>query len=346
MTKPFKLRLRLPYFQLCRNISSSVLANRSASTRTSSIPVKTEALDTSSSMYPMSPAPPPSSPDHSSSFKRNVASKIIPIGMDTGGHSSSCTAYDAYIDDMDSSPAYKHNSTFGKLYNSPANFEEFDASFWPVESSNAEKFHRKKSISSLKDQSATSLSMSVSSPAHSRWFSSEDEDEDDNESEGQLSSCSSLSSLSDFGHLVKNQVDHKCTNGNGRKIMKKESKVRKPKVMNASNSWKDGDKIKVSATAMMRRESDSSSGRKVLGRLLPCGVDGKVKESYAIMKKSADPFDDFKMSMLEMIREKQISEQEDLEKLLMCFLSLNAKDHHAVIVAAFTEVWEELYASR
>lgn len=326
MTKPFKLRLHLPSFQLCRSISSSVVANIPSS-NPPLLPVNPKPLDIA---YPKSPAPPPSSPNESSG-KRNVASEmIIPIGLESEGSRS---------------PAYEHDETFQKLYNSPEVSLEFDERIEFPTASNVEKSNKEGSMWA-KDQSGISFTWSVSS-ADSGWFSSED-DEDDNEdgSEGQLSCCSSFNSSScEFDHPVKSPIDHKSTNGNGSEMNNREGKIRRLRSY-VSNSWKDGEKIKLATATTLPAESDSSGKKTVLGRLLPCVVDGKVNESYAIMKKSADPFEDFKMSMMEMIQEKQISEPEDLEKLLTCFLSLNAKDHHAVIVAAFTEVWEELYSSQ
>lgn len=73
-------------------------------------------------------------------------------------------------------------------------------------------------------------------------------------------------------------------------------------------------------------------------------MEGKVKESFAIVKKSEDPYEDFKSSMMEMILEKKIFEKNDLEQLLQCFLSLNAKNCHGVIVEAFSEIWETLFS--
>ncbi|KAJ8545843.1 hypothetical protein K7X08_018426 [Anisodus acutangulus] len=81
----------------------------------------------------------------------------------------------------------------------------------------------------------------------------------------------------------------------------------------------------------------------VFKKLIPCSVDGKVKESFAIVKKSQDPYEDFKMSMMEMILEKQMFEKNELEQLLQCFLSLNGKHYHGVIVEAFSEIWETLF---
>ncbi|KAK9080300.1 hypothetical protein SSX86_000058 [Deinandra increscens subsp. villosa] len=71
---------------------------------------------------------------------------------------------------------------------------------------------------------------------------------------------------------------------------------------------------------------------------------GKVmKESMTVVRWSEHPYDDFKKSMLEMVLEKQMFEAKDLEQLLQCFLSLNHRNHHADIVAAFTEIWELLF---
>ena len=70
---------------------------------------------------------------------------------------------------------------------------------------------------------------------------------------------------------------------------------------------------------------------------------GKVRESYAVVKKTQNPYEDFMRSMLEMILEKQMFETKDLEELLHCFLSLNSRVHHGVIVEAFSEIWEILF---
>ncbi|XP_038879908.1 transcription repressor OFP8-like [Benincasa hispida] len=73
-------------------------------------------------------------------------------------------------------------------------------------------------------------------------------------------------------------------------------------------------------------------------------LKGKVKDSFAVVKKSSDPYNDFRTSMLEMIVEKQIFSAKDLEQLLQCFLSLNSHHHHNVILEVFTEIWEALFS--
>lgn len=54
----------------------------------------------------------------------------------------------------------------------------------------------------------------------------------------------------------------------------------------------------------------------MLKKLIPCTVEGKVKESFAIVKKSEDPLGNFRRSMVDMIVEKQMLEKKDLEQLL------------------------------
>ncbi|XP_059636184.1 transcription repressor OFP8 [Cornus florida] len=73
-------------------------------------------------------------------------------------------------------------------------------------------------------------------------------------------------------------------------------------------------------------------------------LQGKVKDSLAVVKRSSDPYNDFRTSMVEMIVERQIFSTKDLENLLQCFLSLNSYHHHRVILEVFTEVWEALFS--
>ncbi|PIN24146.1 hypothetical protein CDL12_03139 [Handroanthus impetiginosus] len=82
----------------------------------------------------------------------------------------------------------------------------------------------------------------------------------------------------------------------------------------------------------------------IFKKLIPCTVDGKVKESFAIVKRSDDPYEDFKNSMMDMILEKQMFDRKDLEQLLQCFLSLNSRNYHGIIVEVFSEIWEAIFS--
>ncbi|XP_042016162.1 transcription repressor OFP7-like [Salvia splendens] len=67
-----------------------------------------------------------------------------------------------------------------------------------------------------------------------------------------------------------------------------------------------------------------------------------VEESLVVVKKSLNPYEDFKKSMSEMIVAKQILHPKELEHLLMTFLSLNSTMHHKVIIQAFTHIFNQL----
>ncbi|KAE8705857.1 Transcription repressor OFP6 [Hibiscus syriacus] len=71
----------------------------------------------------------------------------------------------------------------------------------------------------------------------------------------------------------------------------------------------------------------------------------KVKDSFAVVKSSDDPYTDFRASMVEMIVEREIFEAKELEQLLQCFLSLNSHHHHRIIVEVFTEICKTMFSN-
>ncbi|KAL3723857.1 hypothetical protein ACJRO7_035948 [Eucalyptus globulus] len=164
-------------------------------------------------------------------------------------------------------------------------------------------------------------------------FSSEERgggaDEDDEETETLVSSSRSLSATdSSSDHVFNPQLEtiREAPRRRRRRRSKKAAKARK------------------SADA----EVDAEAARlSVFRRMMPCGaVEGKVRESFAVVKRTEDPRGDFKRSMVEMIVEKQMFAEEDLQQLLRCLLSLNSRDHHGVIVDAFSEIWDALFGRR
>ncbi|CAN0872589.1 Transcription repressor OFP7 [Linum grandiflorum] len=66
-------------------------------------------------------------------------------------------------------------------------------------------------------------------------------------------------------------------------------------------------------------------------------------EAMAVVKKSSNPKEDFKRSMMEMISEKEIYQGKELEELLQCLLSLNSRQYHDDIVDAFSDIWKVLF---
>ncbi|KAF5747102.1 putative Ovate family protein 8 [Tripterygium wilfordii] len=167
----------------------------------------------------------------------------------------------------------------------------------------------------------------------SGWFSSEEEETEETESPQSSSMTFSNNSSYDFNQAIESRTEKSDTDqcrpmknkkGNVKKIrkLKRHVSFSKPKIV------KNESRVKVLA---------QRSGT-------PYTVEEKVKDSVAVVKKSMDPYEDFKMSMLEMILEKQMFEDNDLEQLLQCFLSLNSRQYHVVIVEAFTEIWKALFA--
>ncbi|KAF3324516.1 Transcription repressor OFP2 [Carex littledalei] len=65
-------------------------------------------------------------------------------------------------------------------------------------------------------------------------------------------------------------------------------------------------------------------------------------EDFAVVKRSREPERDFKKSMVEMIVEKEMRQPEELESLLACYLTLNADEHHDVIVKVFRQVCSQI----
>ncbi|CAH9071511.1 unnamed protein product [Cuscuta epithymum] len=101
----------------------------------------------------------------------------------------------------------------------------------------------------------------------------------------------------------------------------------------------DGDML-FSSSRSLSLSSDSDSVGGSLRRRESAAVNG----SFAVVKRSSDPYGDFMASMVEMIVEKGIFGGRDLEKLLQCFLSLNSDHHHGIIIEAFSDICEALFS--
>ena len=65
-------------------------------------------------------------------------------------------------------------------------------------------------------------------------------------------------------------------------------------------------------------------------------------DSFAVIKCSSNPKQDFRDSMIEMIEDKQISKAEEMEELLACYLTLNADEYHDLIIKVFRQVWFDM----
>ncbi|KAL0350337.1 UNVERIFIED_CONTAM: Transcription repressor OFP7 [Sesamum radiatum] len=195
---------------------------------------------------------------------------------------------------------------------------------------------KKKRRGKKKNNVPSRIRMSTSS-GDSGWFSSEggararaEDERDEEETETMLSSSLSFStdSSSEFNQL---------------------QPIRETQVFNIStNLTHRRNKRRVSKRTKRRQpqtaEAEIPARLSVFTKLIPCTVDGKVRESFAIVKRSEDPYEDFKNSMMDMVLEKQMFDPKDLEQLLHCFLSLNSRHYHGMIVEAFSEIWETIFS--
>ncbi|KAL6874668.1 hypothetical protein ACP4OV_013333 [Aristida adscensionis] len=74
-------------------------------------------------------------------------------------------------------------------------------------------------------------------------------------------------------------------------------------------------------------------------------AEEQLRRGFAVVKRSRDPYADFRSSMVEMIVGRQMFGAPELERLLRSYLSLNAPRHHPVILQAFSDIWVVLHGS-
>ncbi|KAK8913962.1 hypothetical protein KSP39_PZI024318 [Platanthera zijinensis] len=67
-------------------------------------------------------------------------------------------------------------------------------------------------------------------------------------------------------------------------------------------------------------------------------------EGFPVLKKSSDPYSDFRSSMAEMIVERQIFGTRELDRLLHSYLSLNSLENHPAILRAFSDISQVLFS--
>lgn len=95
---------------------------------------------------------------------------------------------------------------------------------------------------------------------------------------------------------------------------------------------------------VLSQEQHSRLRRKTCGEAT-VAINGKARVmagSVAVVRASADPKRDFQESMMEMIAANGIRGTHELEELLACYLSLNSREYHDVIVKVFEQVWFNL----
>lgn len=325
MAKRFKLKFSrvILSFQICRSKKASDLAVTPVSVIHRLSPMNPKSLDIS---YPNLPVPPPSTPDYSF-VKRHLSPRIASVGC--GCRARSCTEYlspDVSFESPDHS--WKKEATLlrvvakahasSKLQRRTYEATVSDESNGDTASVLVSKYKVDKK--GKKTEKAKAIA-SVSS-RDSGCFSSEGAENE--ETESLISTSRSFSDDLSF-ELLENITDQ----GQDSYI---ETKKNKKKVTNTGKMKRLRSFGSRTKTRDLSSENTETPAR---GSML--------REGVAVVKKSEDPYEDFKRSMLEMILEKQLFESKELEQLLHCFLSLNSRQYHGIIVEAFNEIWEALF---
>lgn len=96
----------------------------------------------------------------------------------------------------------------------------------------------------------------------------------------------------------------------------------------------DAFRLRVSAAA---KHHQCSSRRKEEDAI------NKMDAGMAVVKRSSNPYADFRSSMVEMVVERRLASVGKMEELLGSYLSLNSPEHHPAILAAFEDVWEAVF---
>lgn len=351
MGKGFKLRFSLIHsLQFCRSRNRSALPESPvpASHRLST--VNRKGLDIA---FPSVPDPPPSTPWHP--FRRRRV-KTVPMGCGCrrGSGVRSETSYDCDTESVEYS--WKKDGKWhviSRVYEDGPR-RKICYSPFPGESdgdlspNQPQKMAKEKKVRKKKKKGTVPSVRTSTSSGDSGWFSSEGGDYDE-ETETLLSSSRSFSNDSsfEFNHPLetiseesKSVVGKRDRMNNSKKARRLKRHISKNCRTGSSSSSSSGSGNPKTTSSP---EAESPARVSVYQGRIPCRLDGKVRESFAVVKKSKDPYEDFKKSMVEMIMEKQMFETEDLEQLLQCFLSLNSPQHHGIIVEAFSVVWEGLF---
>ncbi|OEL17304.1 hypothetical protein BAE44_0021679 [Dichanthelium oligosanthes] len=87
-----------------------------------------------------------------------------------------------------------------------------------------------------------------------------------------------------------------------------------------------------------KKEEEGANVKKLMD-----AVAEEAGAGMAVVKRSSNPYLDFRSSMVEMVVERRIGSVGQMEELLGSYLSLNSPRHHPAILAAFEDVWEAVF---
>ena len=131
------------------------------------------------------------------------------------------------------------------------------------------------------------------------------------------------------------------------KISKEESRRSKRErktspVARISSANSTGIKLRVNSPKLASKKVQAYARRSVSSNACKASMNSGFPKGFAVVKSSLDPQRDFRESMVEMIVENNIRASKDLENLLACYLSLNSREYHDLIVKAFEQIWYDM----
>ncbi|CAD5175130.1 unnamed protein product [Musa acuminata subsp. malaccensis] len=168
---------------------------------------------------------------------------------------------------------------------------------------------------------SVSPSSSLDSENDHDLFSSDEEEKDEDESGTLFSSKSFSTESSEFYHSSRKKKKKK--KNTRRKSMKS---TRRPPRRRVKHSQEPQPLVSISSS---EKETKPEAAAYIAG--------------FPVVKRSTDPYGDFRSSMAEMIVERGMSRARDLERLLHAYLHLNSPRHYQAILEAFSDVCEAIF---
>lgn len=135
-----------------------------------------------------------------------------------------------------------------------------------------------------------------------------------------------------------NELEQSVVSWDRKSHRNRDKKASAPPLEHSKVAMKSGD-LKTGGAKDLH--AGDSVGPGAVDACVEVGLDGSV----AVVKQSEDPLSDFRQSMVQMIVENGIIAGEELRQMLRRFLTLNAPHHHDVILRAFAEIWDAVFAA-
>lgn len=270
------------------------------------------------------------------------AAPVIQVSIDCGGrralHGTNQNHVLVPVKEEEECKKKKKSSTAGSYHSSKKSSPVSPSSpatrfYYSNQETRRKKIVGKPRKKEIKKLQSNPYGFSTSSSAHSDMepglFSSEGEEE---ETQTLYSSKSFSSDSSEVYH---------CTNKPKTSHAQPRKAVEESPKRNAKRDI-EVNKHPVSVSSKERKVSDTGDSSSFTG--ISSGTGTGTGGGRAVVKRSCNPYMDFRSSMVEMIVEQKVISAKEMERLLQSYLALNATHHHPVIVRAFEDICEAIFS--